>query len=165
MRKLAQLAALAMSLGSLALLDACGGEPPRRPNIMHPVDERRAFELIARVYKEAGLSVERGRLEMVNGRSLTVDEAAAGHKYGIAYLSHEQQTALGDAIPKGDPNADALVVVDSDSGDRILVLSERDYMTDDLEGEAHSSTTIAAEAKIQRDARDFLLKAVRDKWP
>jgi hypothetical protein len=57
------------------------------------------------------------------------------------------------------------VVVDADSGDRIVLLYERDYMTDDLEGEAHSTTTIAAEAKIQRDARDFLLKAVRDKWP
>jgi hypothetical protein len=148
-----------------ALLPSCGGEPPRRPNIMHPVDERRAFELIARVFKEAGLSIERGRQELVNGKSFTVDEAAGGRKFGVAYLTREEQAALGDAIPKGDPNADALVVVDADSGDRILVLFERDYMTDDLEGEAHSTTTIAAEAKIERDARDFLLKAVRDKWP
>jgi hypothetical protein len=152
-------------LGFGALVAGCGGEPPRRPNIMHPVDERRAFELVSRVFKEAGLSVERGRPETVNGSSLTVDEAASGHKYGIAYLTRDAQTALGDAIPKRDPNSDALVVVDTDSGDRVLLLFERDYMTDDLEGEAHSSTTIAAEAKLQRDARDFLLKAVRDKWP
>jgi|HubBroStandDraft_1064217.scaffolds.fasta_scaffold91574_3 hypothetical protein len=165
MSKLAPLVALAALAMFVGFLDACGGEPPRRPNIMHPVDERRAFELIGRVFKEAGLSIERGRQETVSGKSLTVDEAAGGHKYGVAYLTREEQTALGDAIPKGDPNADALVVVDSDSGDRVLVLFERDYMTDDLEGEAHSATTIAAEAKLQRDARDFLLKAVRDKWP
>jgi len=132
---------------------------------MHPVDERRAFELIGRVFKEAGLTIERGREETVNAKSLTVDQAASGHKYGVAYLTHEDQASLGDAIPKHDADADALVVVDTDSGDRILLLYERDYMTDDLEGEAHSTTTIAAEAKIQRDARDFLLKAVRDKWP
>jgi hypothetical protein len=155
-------AALGMALG---LLGSCDGEPPRRPNIMHPVDERRAFELMGRVFKEAGLTIERGREEVVNGKSLTVDEAAAGHKYGIAYLTHEDQAALGDALPKRDTMSDALLVVDADGGDRVLVLFERDYMTDDLEGEAHSTTTIAAEAKIQRDARDFLLKAVRDKWP
>jgi hypothetical protein len=132
---------------------------------MHPVDERRAFELVAQVFKEAGLSIERGREEVVGGKSLTVDQAASGHKYGVAYLTHDQQASLGDALPHRDANSDALVVVDSSSGDRILVLFERDYMTDDLEGEAHSTTTIAAEAKIQRDARDFLLKAVRDKWP
>jgi hypothetical protein len=153
------------ALGALCLAVACGGEPPRRPNIMHPVDERRAFELIGRVFKEAGLTIERGREETVNAKSLTVDQAASGHKYGVAYLTHEDQASLGDAIPKHDADADALVVVDTDSGDRILLLYERDYMTDDLEGEAHSTTTIAAEAKIQRDARDFLLKAVRDKWP
>jgi hypothetical protein len=149
----------------VSLLASCEGEPPRRPNIMHPVDERRAFELIGRVFKEAGLSIERGRAEMVNGKALTVDQAAAGHKFGVAYLTREDQVLLGDSIPKRDANSDALVVVDSESGDRIVVLYERDYMTDDLEGEAHSTTTIAAEAKIQRDARDFLLKAVRDKWP
>jgi hypothetical protein len=152
-------------VASLAVLVACGGEPPRRPNVMHPVDERRAFELIGRVFKEAGLTLERGREETVGGKSFTVDQAAAKHKYGVAYLTREEQAALGDAIPKRDLNSDALVVVDTDSGDRIVLLYERDYMTDDLEGEAHSTTTIAAEAKIERDARDFLLKAVRDKWP
>jgi hypothetical protein len=132
---------------------------------MHPVTERRALALIKRVFDEAGLSVEGGRGEAVRGRSFTVGQAASGHKYGVAYLTHEEQEGLGDSIPNHDANPEALVVVDTESGDRILVLYERDYMTDDLEGDVHSTTTIAAEAKIERDARDFLLKAVRDKWP
>jgi hypothetical protein len=151
---------------SLAVSSAgCGGEPPRRPNIMHPLHERRAFDLVSRVFDEAHLTVERGRDVMVTGKPLTVDMAAQGKKYGIAYVTREAQVTLAGIIPKHDANSDALVVVDSDTGDRILVLYERDYMTDDLEGESHSATTIAAEEKIQRDARDFLLRAVRDKWP
>ena len=157
--------ALVTFVSCVLWLASCGGEPPRRPNILHPVDERRAFELIKRVFDEAGLTVEKGRGEAVRGRSFAVGQAASGHKYGVVYLTHEEQMSLGDSIPNHDSNPEALVVVDTEAGDRILVLYERDYMTDDLEGDAHSTTTIAAEAKIERDARDFLLKAVRDKWP
>ena len=131
---------------------------------MHPVHERRVFEIVSRVFDEARLTVERGRVVQVNGKPLTVDLAAAGRKFGIAYITREAQAALGDIIPKHDSNSEALVVVDSDAGDRILILYERDYLTDDLEGDLHSSTTIAAEGKVDRDARDFLLRAVRDKW-
>jgi hypothetical protein len=132
---------------------------------MQPLQMRRAADLIQRVFTEAGLTVERDRGEISKGKTFSVALAVSGHKYGIAYLTHDVEVSLGDAIPRRDPDSEALVVVDTDSGDRILVLHERDYMTDDLEGESHSSTTIAVEAKIQRDARDFLLRAVRDKWP
>jgi hypothetical protein len=117
------------------------------------------------VFDEAGLTVERNRHVSVQGRPMTVDLAASGHRYGIAYITRELAASLGDIIPKRDPNSDALVVIDSEAGDRILVLYERDYMTDDLAGDLHSATTIAAESKVERDARDFLLRAVRDKWP
>jgi hypothetical protein len=82
------LAALRLpSVALVPLASGCGGEPPRRPNIMHPVDERRAFELIGRVFKEGNLTIERGREETVNGKPMTVDQAAAGHKFGVAYLT------------------------------------------------------------------------------
>jgi hypothetical protein len=132
---------------------------------MRPLHERRVFDLVSKVFDEADLSIERNRQVTVAGQSLTVDMAASGHRFGIAYITREAQASLGDAIPKRDPSSDALVVVDSTAGDRILILYERDYMTDDLEGDIHSATTIAAESKVQRDARDFLLRAVRDKWP
>jgi len=131
---------------------------------MHPVHERRVFEIVSRVFDEAHLTVERGRVVRVRDKALTVDLAAGGRKFGIAYITREAEVKLGDIIPKHDSNSDSLVVVDSDAGDRILILYERDYMTDDLEGDSHSATTIAAEGKVDRDARDFLLRAVRDKW-
>jgi hypothetical protein len=132
---------------------------------MHPVHERRVFEIVSRVFDEARLTVERNRVVKIGDKSLTVDLAASGKRYGIAYITREAQAALGDVIPRHDSNSEALVVVDSDAGDRVLILYERDYMTDDLEGDLHSATTIAAESKVERDARDFLLRAVRDKWP
>jgi hypothetical protein len=38
-------------------------------------------------------------------------------------------------------------------------------MTDDLAGVSHSSTEIAAELKLARDVRDFLVKAKAEQWP
>jgi hypothetical protein len=131
---------------------------------MHAVDERRAVEILSRVFREEHLEVERDREVTVGGGTLRVDVAAAGHKYGVAYLAHDALARAFDTIPKRDADSDALVVVDASQGDRVLVLDQRDYMTDDLEGETHSVTTIAAENKIQRDARDFVVKAVRDQW-
>ncbi len=131
---------------------------------MHPVEGRRAVEIVSRVFREASLDVDPPRVVTVRERKLRLDVPAAGHKYGVAYLSHEAQIQVGDAISKHDPESEALVVVDAKEGDRVLVLYERDYMTDDLEGEVHGATTIAAETKIERDTRDFVIKAVREKW-
>jgi hypothetical protein len=102
------------------------------------------------------------------GSSLALDVAAAGHKFGIAYLTREEAIDLGDAVPKFDPESDALVVVDgvgNDAGWHALLLYDRAYLSDDLEGEAHSATNIAAEKKIERDARDFVVKAKHENWP
>jgi hypothetical protein len=136
---------------------------------MHPVHERRADEIISRVFKEASLTPEPGHTMQVTtrGAALTLDVAAAGHKMGIAYLTREEVETLGDAIPKFDPESDALVVIDGverDAGWHALLLYDRAYLSDDLEGDEHSATTIAAERKIERDARDFVVKAEHEKW-
>lgn len=150
-------------------LAACAGEPPRRPNVMHPIDEYRAADILARTLQQAELDPERRRtIALAGGRTLTVDVAVAEHKYGIAYLTRDDVQQLGDAIPKSDPESDSLIIapgVGEDTGWRALLLYDRAYLTDNLEGEAHSATTIAAEAKIERDARDFLLKAQNERWP
>jgi hypothetical protein len=131
---------------------------------MHPVDERRAVEIIGRVFSDAGLDPEPARSVTYQGKPLRVDVAAAGKKFGIAYLSRQDQIDLGDVLPKHDSDSDALVVVAASDGNRVLLLYERDYLTDDLEGEAHSATTIAAEKKIERDAKDLVVKADSEKW-
>jgi len=55
--------------------------------------------------------------------------------------------------------------VGNDAGWHALLLYDRAYLSDDLEGEAHSATNIAAEKKIERDARDFVVKAKHENWP
>jgi hypothetical protein len=52
-----------------------------------------------------------------------------------------------------------------EDGVHVLVLFERDYMQDDLMGESHENTNIAAELKLERDVKDFLRKATEDQWP
>ena len=68
-------------------------------------------------------------------------------------------------MPRRPEGSDALLVVRGEQGTRILLLFESDYVEDDLEGEGHTATTIAAEREIERDARDFLYKAAREAWP
>jgi hypothetical protein len=136
---------------------------------MHPVHERRAVEIIARVFKEAQLDPTKGPQILITtrGATLEVDVVAAGRKFGIAYQTREQTEAAGNAVPKFDPDSDALVIVDGvdkDAGWHVLLMDDRAYLSDDLEGEEHSATSIAAEKKIERDTRDFVLKAQHEKW-
>jgi hypothetical protein len=75
---------------------------------------------------------------------------------------------LATFLPKHDNDEGALVVLDgaaADAGGHALALWETDYITDDLAGASHSSTEIAAEAKLERDVREFLLKAKTEQWP
>jgi hypothetical protein len=132
---------------------------------MHPVHERRAVEIIAHVFSDAGLDPEQNRNVTYNCKPLRMDVAAAGRRFGIAYLTRQDQDDMKDALPKHDSDSDALVIIAASDQNRVLLLWERDYLTDDLEGEAHSATTIAAEKKVERDARDLIVKAEHEKWP
>jgi hypothetical protein len=156
-------------LGAVAPLAACAGAPPRRPNVMHPVHERRALEILSRVLREGQLQPEAGHAIMLptKGAVLQLDVAAAGHRFGVAYVTREEVLALGDAIPRFDPESDALILVDgleNGAGWHALLLYDKSYLSDDLEGEGHSVTNIAAEKKIERDAKDFLVKAQHEQW-
>jgi hypothetical protein len=163
--------ALSVAMGlvcTLAVSAGCENEPPRRPNLMHPVHERRAVEILGETFHREGVDVVVDQMVTIGKKPLRVDVAAAGHRFGIAYVTHEDATELGDAIPKYDPDSDALVVVDAiDKGGvwHVLLLYDRAYLSDDLEGEAHSATSIAAERKIDRDGKDFLVKAQHEQWP
>jgi hypothetical protein len=137
--------------------------------MMHPVDERRAIEIIRRTFEQAHVEPDFNHpLSISRGKGLNLDVIAAGHQYGIAYLTRDEALALEGAVPKYDPESDELVLVDGTgdgAGWHALVLYDRAYLSDDLEGEAHSATTIAAEKKIERDTRDFLLKSKSAGWP
>jgi hypothetical protein len=63
---------------------------------------------------------------------------------------------------------DALQLVSglgADGDARILLLHDTDYVYDDQVGGAHEKSTIAAELKLRRDVRDFLVRAHGANWP
>ncbi len=137
--------------------------PPR------PVDELRAQDVIARTFQEEGVNPELNRpVKLSADQTVKLEAAAAGHKFGVAYLTREEAKDLGALLPRHDRKSDALVVVPGigdDADAHVLVLWNTDYMQDDLSGEAHSETSIAAERKIARDVRDFLVEAQHEGWP
>ena len=151
-------------------ISACADEPARQPNRQaHPVDEPRAQEVIARTFQDAGIDVEANRVVSVGAtQKVKLEVAAAGHKYGVAYLTREEMKQLEGLLPKHEGDEGALVILPGagpDEGTHILALWETDYMQDDLSGASHSATEIAAEQRLARDVRDFLQKAKAEQWP
>ena len=155
---------------SLALLLACGGPPPRAPNPTRPLDERRAVEIILRAFRAEGDRGVTGRsIELPGGKTLEVDVGGAGKKYGVAYVTANERHVLGDAVPMPEPGMeDALHLVHGTHGDadaKILVLHDTNYLYDDQVGEEHEATVLTAERKLERDVRDFIVRAHAEKWP
>lgn len=155
---------------ALVLVAACGAPPPRAANPTRPLDERRAIEIILQAFQdERDMPVHGKPVALAPGKSLEVDVAAQGRKYGVAYVTVNERHALGPALPARDPGmGDALQLVSGigEDGDaRVLVLQDADYLYDDQVGEEHQETTVTAELKLRRDVRDFLVRAHAEKWP
>ena len=147
----------------------CGGEAPKAPNILRPVDEPHAVSIMARVFREFGLDPVRNRTITFGSSDtpLRLDVAAKDKRFGIAYITWQDADKLGDALPKrGDPDAIIVVRGSGDDADaRAALLFAADYMQDDLSGESHTSTSIAAEQKLELAARDVLRRAQHESWP
>lgn len=160
---------IAQASVSLALL-ACGGPPPRAPNPTRPLDERRAVEIIIDAFRaEHDRGVTGRSIALPNGKHLEVDVSAAGKKYGVAYVTANERRDLGNAVPMPEPGMeDALHLVrgtGEDADAKILVLHDSSYLFDDQVGEEHESTVLTAERKLERDVRDFVVRAHAEKWP
>jgi len=160
------IAALAV-IGSSA---SCGGDPARAPTILRPLDEPHAVAVMARVFRELGLAPVRNRVIQFGasgGNTLTLDIAAKDRRFGIAYITWQDADKLGDDLPKrADP--DAILVVHGAGGDddvHAALLFAADYMQDDLSGDQHTSTAIAAEQKLELATRDILRRAEHETWP
>jgi hypothetical protein len=156
--------------GALLLLLGCGSPPPRAPNPARPIDERRAIEIILQAFKDQRDVPVRGRpIALQPGRSLDVDVAAQGKRYGVAYVTASEQALLGPALPPRDPaRGDALQLISgvgADADAHVLVLHDDDYLYDDHVGERHQDTSVTAELKLRRDVRDFLVLAHAKNWP
>lgn len=159
--------ALAGLLGLLGVA-SCGGGAPNAPSILRPLDEPHAVSIMARVFRQLGVEPVRNRTITFgpNDTTLRLDVAAKDKRFGIAYITWQDADRLGDALPKrGDP--DAIIVVHGtgdDSDVHAALLFAADYMQDDLAGESHTSTSIAAEQKLELATKDILRRALHEGW-
>jgi hypothetical protein len=157
-------------LGLVLLTAGCGSPPPHAPNPTRPLDERRAVEIMLTAFREEGDGGVTGRsIALAAGKRLQVDVGATGKKYGVAYVTANERRALGLAVPAPQPGMeDALHLVrgtQNDADARILVLQDTDYLYDDEIGDEHEATVLTAEGKLDRDVRDFIVRAHAEKWP
>jgi len=159
-----------LAFAAVALVtSACGGAAPKAPNILRPIDEPHAVSIMARIFRQFGLEPVRNRTITFgpNDTQLRLDVAAKDKRFGIAYITWQDADRLGDALPKrGDP--DAIIVVHGsgdDSDVHAALLFAADYMQDDLSGESHTSTSIAAEQKLELATKDVLRRAQHETWP
>jgi hypothetical protein len=147
----------------------CSGDPPRSPTILRPVDEPHAVAIMARVFREFGLDPVRNRLIKFGPDQvdLRLDVAAKDHRFGIAYITWQDADKLGDALPKRrDPETIIVVRGNGDDDDvHAALLFAADYMQDDLSGEAHTATNIAAGQRLELATRDVLRRAAHEGWP
>ncbi len=148
---------------------ACSAEPPRSPTILRPIDEPHAVAIMARVFREFGIEPVRNRTITfgADGAALRLDIAARDRHFGIAYITWQDADKLGDDLPRRhDP--DAIIIVRASGGDddgRAALLFAADYMQDDLSGEAHTATSIAAEKRLELAIRDVIHRAIHENWP
>ena len=157
-------------LGLVVATMGCESPPPRAANPTRPLDERRAVEIILTAFSEEQDRGVTGRsIALAAGKQLQVDVTAAGKHYGVAYVTANERRVLGLAVPPVQPGMeDALHLVRgtrSDADARILLLQDTDYLYDDQVGENHEATVLTAEGKLERDVRDFVVRAHAEKWP
>ncbi len=155
------------TLLAAALFSGCSSPPPRTANPTRALDERRALEVIADVFRsEHEQPVPGGDLALSVQHRLHVDVAASGKRFGVAYVTAAERASLGPALARDPTKGDALQLVSgigADADARICVLYDSDYLYDDQVGEAHQKSTLTAELKLRRDTRDFLVIAHRER--
>lgn len=161
---------LAAGLLAVAVTAACGEPPPRAPNPTRPLDERRAVSIILNAFRAERDKGVTGRLvTLPSGKKLEVDATSAGKSYGVAYVTSAERQDLGNAVPAPVPGMeDALHLVRGSGDDRnakILILHDTNYLYDDQVGTEHEQMTLTAERKLERDVRDFIVRAHAEKWP
>lgn len=160
-----------LSLVVAGAVAGCGKPPPRAPNALTPISERRAIEIIGKGIRKEKLEPDEQRdVKTTAGALVHVDVGVAGRKFGIAYLT-ENDLGRDDAdrLPKKDPKRPrALVVAEGvgrdESDTHVLLIVDRDYRYDDQVGEEHERTSITAEAALERDVRDFIVLAKSNHW-
>jgi hypothetical protein len=157
-------AAFALAGASLG----CGPGDAKAPNPTRVLDERRAVEVIRRAIVAEGARPVGSRDEkLASGKTLRIDVGVDGHGYGVSYVTTDEATQLGDAIPPRNQKDEKLklVRVGKDGEIRIVLLYQANYLYDDLAGEEHEQTTITCERSLARDVQDFISHAKGQHFP
>lgn len=159
---------MALAVSGPLLNVGCAPEQPKAANAVRPVDEPRAVRIIANALRDSGVKPEPQRLvSLAPGRRVELDVCAGGHLWGIAYVTDGERKSVDEDVP-ANLSSDSLLVLRGrgpDADARILVLLASNYMSDDTVGDEREATTVAAEHRIARDVRDFVVQAKSDKWP
>lgn len=147
---------------------ACGPGEARSPNPTRPLDERRAIEVIRKAISLENVRPAPARDVQLTGFEvpLRVDVSVEGHEYGVAYITSDDAAKLGNSIPpKNAPDEKLRLARVGENGEvRIVLLYQDNYRYDDLIGEEHEQTTIAAERLLTRDVQDFITYAKTQKF-
>jgi hypothetical protein len=155
-------------LGAFATL-GCSGEPSRSPTILRPIDEPHAVAIMARVFREFGLDPVRNRIVKFgpNQVDLRLDVAAKERRFGVAYITWQDADKIGNDLPKRQGPGSVIVVRGNGDDDDVhaAVLFAADYMQDDLSGDAHTATNVAAEKRLELATHEVLQRAAREGWP
>ena len=148
---------------------SCRGDPPNAATILRPIDEPHAVAIMARVFREFGVDPVRNRLIKFgpDQADLRLDVAARARRFGIAYITWQDADKLGEDLPRRrDPDTIVVVRGNGDDDDvHAALIFAADYMQDDLSGEAHTATSLAAERKLELAIRDVLRRATLESWP
>jgi hypothetical protein len=151
------------------LLAGCPGDPPPAQIVTRPIDKNEATGIIAKAFHQLGVDPEAGHVIHVgqDQKELRLDVAAKGKQWGIAYIMSQDGEKLGADLPQRKDQEVLMVMRGAGDGEqdaRAVLLFAGDYLQDDLSGEAHTSTSIAAEAKLDLAARDVVRRAEAEGW-
>ena len=167
-RRAGRRAALWVGLVVALAAAGCASREAKAPTPKRPIDEGRAVKLIAAAVADAGFEPAPGRpVKMTSGKTVHLDVTVKDRKFAFVYLtSADLKDLKGDELATHE-SSDDLVVRTGDGADadvHFVVLYARDYVYDDQVGEAHEATTITAENKLDRDARDFITIVKKQGW-
>jgi hypothetical protein len=147
-------------LFGLVLAVGCSGPKAPVNTERKPLEERRARAVIERVAEEHGSTAKPGRtFELSNGFRLMEEVRLGDGPYGVAYITAEERSEAGRALPKYDPENTALRVLHPSEDAIILVLHDEAYRFDPT-GADLADTAVTAEKTFERDVADFIVNVV-----
>lgn len=152
-----------LALLPFALALGCGSAPPApaAPPELRTLGESRALEIVSEVLSDEGVALGPAwTVRIARDTEIEIDARLARTNFGIEWVSLQDRTDLGDALPRPADNGQLRILpgIESDASVQVLVLeasaysytNEREHVQRGVPGAAE------AEGRLRRDVRDFL---------